>query len=70
MTHDPFAHKADSFDTNPVRVDNVASIADAIRAAIPLDPTMHLVDFGSGTGLLLERIETMQGQRGYFNRGE
>ena len=62
MTHDPFAHKADSFDTNPVRVDNVASIADAIRAAIPLDPTMHLVDFGSGTGLLLERIAPYVGR--------
>ena len=35
MTHDPFAHKADSFDTNPVRVDNVASIADAILHGYP-----------------------------------
>lgn len=56
MTRDHFAHKAETFDQNPMRVDNVANIADTLRAAVSLDPAMRLVDFGSGTGLLLERI--------------
>lgn len=62
MTRDHFAHKADTFDSNPIRVDNVASIADAIRATIPLATAMHLMDFGSGTGLLLERIAPFVGR--------
>jgi len=56
MTHDHFAHKASSYEQNKDRVDNVASIADAIVARVPLNKSMHLMDFGSGTGLLLERI--------------
>lgn len=56
MTHDHFAHKAGSYEQNQDRVDNVAHIADAIVARVQLTKSMHLMDFGSGTGLLLERI--------------
>lgn len=56
MSRDYFAHKAATFDQNPARVDNVAAIAEALQATIRLDRNMHLMDFGSGTGLLLERI--------------
>lgn len=56
MSRDYFAHKAASFDQNPARVDNVAAIAEALLATIRLDRSMHLMDFGSGTGLLLERV--------------
>lgn len=56
MTKDFFAHKAATFEQNQNRVDNVGNIADAILAVIPLDKSMHLMDFGSGTGLLLERV--------------
>ena len=56
MTHDHFAHKAHSYEQNRDRVDNVANIADAIVARIPLNKSLYLMDFGSGTGLLLERI--------------
>ena len=56
MSRDYFAHKAASFDQNPARVDNVAAIAEALLATIRLDRNMHLMDFGSGTGLLLERV--------------
>lgn len=56
MNTDHFAHKAATFEQNRSQVDNVQSIADAILATFPLRPDMHLVDFGSGTGLLLERI--------------
>ncbi|NTV10773.1 MAG: class I SAM-dependent methyltransferase [Zoogloea sp.] len=56
MSKDHFAHKASSFDTNQSRVDNVENIANSILEAVRLDKTMHIMDFGSGTGLLSERI--------------
>jgi cyclopropane fatty-acyl-phospholipid synthase-like methyltransferase len=56
MKKDYFAAKAGTYEQTRGRVDNVASIADAIRDEIRLETSMHIMDFGSGTGLLLERI--------------
>lgn len=56
MSKDFFAHKAHVYEQNPDRVDNVSNIANAILDKTKLAPSMHLLDFGSGTGLLLERI--------------
>jgi cyclopropane fatty-acyl-phospholipid synthase-like methyltransferase len=56
MSKDFFAHKASTFEQNPDRVDNVTNIANTIIGRLKLEPSMHLLDFGSGTGLLLERI--------------
>lgn len=60
MTAEPrkdlFAHKAESYETRSLRIVNLDSIASTIISTIKLDPGMHLVDFGAGTGLLLERI--------------
>lgn len=56
VTKDLFAHKAGEFDQNPRRVENVANIAAAIRAAIPLHRSQGLLDFGAGTGLLLAEL--------------
>jgi cyclopropane fatty-acyl-phospholipid synthase-like methyltransferase len=53
---DHFAHKADSYDQDKSKRDNIAQIAKAIRGAIKLDRRMHIADVGSGTGLLLEQI--------------
>jgi cyclopropane fatty-acyl-phospholipid synthase-like methyltransferase len=62
MTIDYFAHKAGSYEKDQDRVDNVQNIADAIRGAFALDRSMHLMDFGSGTGLLLERLAPHAGK--------
>lgn len=56
MSIDHFAHKASSYDQNRSRVDNVENIASSILNAIKFDSSMHVMDFGSGTGLLLERV--------------
>ena len=56
MPTDRFAHKADTYDQSRQRVDNVDNIAQAMLASVPLAPTQHILDFGSGTGLLLEKI--------------
>ena len=62
MAQDYFAHKAADFDKNKARTDNVQHIADTLTATIALNRNMHLMDFGSGTGLLLERIAPLVGK--------
>lgn len=56
MSKDFFEHKAGSYDQNTNRVNNVSNIADAILNNVKFEKSMHLMDFGSGTGLLLERV--------------
>jgi cyclopropane fatty-acyl-phospholipid synthase-like methyltransferase len=56
MSKDFFEHKADIYERDDNRVSNVENIANAIIASVDLNRKMHLMDFGSGTGLLLERI--------------
>ena len=56
MTKDHFAHKAGTYEQNSKRVENVDNIANAICESVTLNPSMQIMDFGSGTGLLLERI--------------
>jgi cyclopropane fatty-acyl-phospholipid synthase-like methyltransferase len=62
MSQDLFAHKAESFDQNKDHIDNVDNIAHAIASHIDLQKSMHIMDFGSGTGLLLERIAPRVGK--------
>jgi putative AdoMet-dependent methyltransferase len=62
MTKDFFAPKAGSYEQNPNRVNNVDNIARAIVDAVKLEKTMQIMDFGSGTGLLLERISPYVGK--------
>lgn len=56
MSHDFFKQKASVYDHDKHRVNNVDTIANSIIANIVFKPDMQLMDFGSGTGLLLERI--------------
>lgn len=53
---DHFSSKAHTYEQNDLRVNNVHQIANGIKQSIALNPTMHVMDFGSGTGLLLEQI--------------
>ena len=53
---DYFSERASTFDQGAHRVRNVDMIADAIRKQVALTPEMTVMDFGAGTGLLLERI--------------
>ncbi len=56
MSNDLFKHKADSYEKADYRVENVANIARSIISRINLEPDMNIMDFGAGTGLLLEKI--------------
>ncbi|MBK7229459.1 MAG: class I SAM-dependent methyltransferase [Ignavibacteriales bacterium] len=56
MSKDHFELKAESYDSDANRVGNVDNIANSILSSIPFNKNMHIMDFGSGTGLLLERV--------------
>ncbi len=51
---DKFASKAKEYDALQRRLVTAKAIANRIKAKINLTKDMHLIDFGSGTGLLLE----------------
>lgn len=54
---DHFAGKAHTYENNAARVTNVHTIADAILEKIIYDrENTHLMDFGSGTGLLTSQV--------------
>jgi 2-polyprenyl-3-methyl-5-hydroxy-6-metoxy-1,4-benzoquinol methylase len=56
MSKDHFSIKAKQYDDSPKRVQNVTNIANTIKQRINFSSDMQIMDFGSGTGLLLERI--------------
>ena len=56
MTNDHFENKADSYELDKDRVTNVENIANAVLDNVRFNKDMHIMDFGSGTGLLLERV--------------
>lgn len=56
MSKDFFQHKANSYEQDQDRVNNVENIACSIQQKIKFDSAMDIMDFGSGTGLLLEKI--------------
>jgi cyclopropane fatty-acyl-phospholipid synthase-like methyltransferase len=56
MKKDYFQHKSKDYEKDRNRVNNVENIANAIKSNIEFKKSMHILDFGSGTGLLLEKI--------------
>jgi len=56
MNNDYFEHKAHDYEKVKTRVENVENIARAILSSVTFDKTMKIMDFGSGTGLLLEKV--------------
>ena len=62
MNQDLFAHKAQEYEANGQRVATVQGIGRSLLSAIALHGDMHLMDFGSGTGLLLEQLAPVVGK--------
>ncbi len=56
MKKDFFQSKASDYEQDKNRVDNVKNIADAIIHKLHFTQSMQIMDFGSGTGLLLEKV--------------
>lgn len=47
-----FDEKAQQWDAKPIRVERAQAVAEGIKAAVPLSPSMTALEYGCGTGLL------------------
>ncbi|HKK01892.1 MAG TPA: class I SAM-dependent methyltransferase [Desulfuromonadales bacterium] len=47
-----FDARAKNWDANPQKTERAETVAAAIRAAVPLSPSMTALEYGCGTGLL------------------
>jgi ubiquinone/menaquinone biosynthesis C-methylase UbiE len=59
---DFFAGKAKDYDNEKSRTQNVSTIAQTILNEVPFSKEMSVMDFGSGTGLLLSEIAPYVGE--------
>jgi len=59
---DWFVDKASDYDTNKDRTQNVNNIAQGILGEVSFSKRMKIMDFGSGTGLLLSKIAPYVGE--------
>lgn len=59
---DFFAEKAKEYDNEQSRTQNVSSIAQTILNEVSFSKKMSIMDFGSGTGLLLSEIAPFVGE--------
>lgn len=53
---DYFSEKAKDFDGQKATTQNVGNIGQLILKELPFSKEMHIMDFGSGTGLLLSQV--------------
>lgn len=53
---DLFREKADDWDNRPLPVQISQGVCAAIEASVTLDPTLRVMDFGAGTGLICGRL--------------
>ena len=56
-----FDREAAQFDTVPARVELARAVADTIAGALPLHHGMHMMDYGTGTGLVALRLQPLVG---------
>lgn len=61
MTENVFDEKSATWDDDPGHVDRAAQVADALRHALPLDPSMRLLEYGAGTGLVSQALRSSVG---------
>lgn len=51
-----FDEKAPTWDQDPAKVTRANVVAEAIRAAVPLDARTRLLEYGAGTGLVSQAL--------------
>jgi 2-polyprenyl-3-methyl-5-hydroxy-6-metoxy-1,4-benzoquinol methylase len=56
-----FDNRARQWDTHPAFVERANRLAEAIRARVPLERSMHALDYGCGTGLLSFPLKDLLG---------
>jgi predicted TPR repeat methyltransferase len=58
---DGFDAKAATWDDDPAKVERARVVAAAITAAVPLDPSMRVLEYGAGTGLVTQALRDAVG---------
>lgn len=61
MSEHSFDARAATWDDDPAKVERAAVVARAIRDAVPLGPTMRLLEYGAGTGLVAQALRAAVG---------
>ncbi len=61
MSTNSFDDRAATWDDDPAKVEHVGAVAGAIREAIPLDPSMRMLEYGAGTGLVTQALRESVG---------
>lgn len=61
MTTDRFDEKAATWDADPAKVERAAAVARCIEAAVPLDRSMRMLEYGAGTGLVSQALRDALG---------
>jgi predicted TPR repeat methyltransferase len=56
-----FDERAATWDEDPAKVERAAEVARAIRAAVPLDPSVRMLEYGAGTGLVTQALRDFVG---------
>lgn len=56
-----FDERAATWDDDPGKAERARAVADSIRAAVPLDPRVRVLEFGAGTGLLTQALRPSVG---------
>ena len=61
MNVDRFDEKAATWDADPAKVERAAAVAGCVAAAVPLDRSMRLLEYGAGTGLVTQALRDAVG---------
>jgi predicted TPR repeat methyltransferase len=56
-----FDDRAATWDDDPAKVERAEKIALAIREAIPVEPSMRMLEYGAGTGLVTQALREAVG---------
>lgn len=56
-----FDERAATWDDDPVKVERADAVAREIRAAVPLDESLRMLEYGAGTGLVTQALRDTVG---------
>ena len=61
MSMGSFDERAATWDDDPAKRERAEAVGRAIRAAVPLDQSMRMLEYGAGTGLVTQALRDVVG---------
>jgi ubiquinone/menaquinone biosynthesis C-methylase UbiE len=61
VTTSSFDERAATWDDDPAKVERAVQVAHAIAETLPLDPSLRLLEYGAGTGLVTQTLRPSVG---------